>query len=78
MTKKSNKKQMPLKKVRFGPDGVPSHYLIQGNKRATPVKTIAKMADNGCIKDVHSYDIDHVRSDPDKNLSNNLRNLPKF
>ena len=75
---KKPKKQRPLVKIRFGKDGVPTHYLIKGNTIATPVATVAKMADKGLIKDVHSYDGDHVRSDHDDKTKNNLHNLPEF
>lgn len=76
--KRKRPKPRKLVKVRFGKDGVPSHYLIKKNERATPVETIVNMADKGLIKNVHSYDLDHVRSNPNKNLADNLRNLPKF
>ena len=75
MPKKNPRK---LTHIRFGKDGVPTHYKIKGNTKATPVKTVAKMAEKGCIKDVHPYDLEHVRSNPDSKTKNNLHNLPEF
>ena len=75
--RKKKPKQRELVKVRFK-DGVASHYLIKGNKRATPVKNIANMADKGLIKGVHSYDVHHARSNPNDSIYDNLRKLPKF
>ncbi|WP_160062927.1 DUF3892 domain-containing protein [Psychromonas sp. L1A2] len=59
-----------------------THALIEGNSRATSIKTLVGMADKELIADVNSVhskkSASHIRANPDGKTKNNLANLPKI
>jgi len=72
--------QRKITGVRKNAKGTITHALIEGNSRATAMKTLVGMADKSLIVDVNSVhskkSVPHIRANPDSKTKNNLTNLP--
>lgn len=74
--------QRKITGVRKNSKGTITHALIEGNSRATAMKTLVGMADKNLIADVNSVHskktASHIRANPDSKTKNNLANLPNI